>query len=765
MRFNKHIAAICIITLLITSIAVYANVGNDSGTTVTLDKSETVSCGEITAAGCVNPIIDLTVASGNGGVTLKVLKNNAIAYTRFVPDGGAVTVDLTIDAQRGDEIKFSMTPEVGKTPIVTYNYSFGDKYNPINTGRVPQDDNCTVKSQKTLGQYIADAANGNVYVMYNYKRIPMTKSGNRWYANLLTEYETGSLGAVNNRPKTVVWLTTTAATLGAYGGTPNIDVPVTEDGVIKISGEVPGIAAEQNGVYKGVVTNIYKNDNKVWSSRVGDYQSVRYDDGYKNSYFNEYADVVIKVKAGDIITFSFDSWHTEYGYNYTADISDINIAYIDGDPMGESAKRFFKNSDVYDTKSQLIFKNGELLCDDNGVQRVDMISEDGKFYIAADEIGRSVNFANVPIKEETKREKFDYPDSGIRLGETYKPFYISGPIGQIKDGSLAYIGTENNPTAQFIMNAEEFNGASNPMSDGVVTYEFRCGGKLDGDISILFGRGEGTNTWWENGIRDGLNSKLFRLHDDFSCEANGGTKVTPVYKYSDDWYRVKIDVDISNRKAYMSVNDVTTGAMQLPTSWDVKDFFRIQLRKNMTTGEDFRIDDAKITYTEGIAENSDCVECVIRNDKTYYNICGLISANGKSFAVADDRFIVVFDGVKNQISYSDISRITARLSDDAVITEYGTKIDFDNMPSRIRVSVRLFEEAVDSKETTVILAGYKDDTLVYAERKKHSVSPGEDLAEEFFDIDNSLDYDTISVFVWGGYSNMIPEANSEIIEK
>ena len=766
MKLSKLIAVFCAITVLITSIAVYAEDSNDSGTTITLGKTETISCGSITAAGQFNPVIDVSVDTGNGGVAVKVLKNTAVVWKQFVPEGKTVTIDLTIDAVIGDKIEFTMTPEEGKTPTATYNYRFGDKYSPINTGKSPQNDGCIVKSQKSLGQYIADAADGEVYVMYNYKRIPMNGSGSEWSANPLTVHNTGTLGDLNDRPAAYTRLNATTATLGAYGGTPSIDIPITEDGLMKISGAVPGIDVTEDGVYKGVVTNIYKNGEKIWSSRVGDYSSVRYDEGYKNSCFNEEIDVVTKVKVGDIITFSFDSWHAKYGNSYYVNLSDVSLAYIEGDPMGESAKWFFKNSDVYDAERQLLFQEGALLFSGDTVQRVDMILQDGEVYIAADEIGKSVSFAKIPVKEETRREDFDYPDSGTGLKETYKPFYISTPIGQVKDHSIAYIGTVTNPTAQFIMNAEEFDGSSNPLSDGIVTFEFRCKGDTGGDVTILFGRGEGSGSWWENGITDGANSKAFKLHNDFSCEPINGTKVTPTYTYSDGWYRVKVEVDVASKAAYMSVNDAKTSALELPAEWDLKNLFRIQLRKGMTTGQSFYVDDAKITYTEDAVENGTWVECITKNSKTYYNICDLISANGRSAVVVDGRFVVAFEGIKTQISYSELSQIAASLSDDAILTEYGTKVDFNNLLSRLRVNVRLFEPATADKETTVILAGYKDGALVYADMRNYSVLAGEDLVEEFYTIDNSLDYDTISVFVWrGGGSDMVPEANAGTVEK
>ncbi len=761
MKVKRLIANLCALAVMMTAVVTYAEVGYSSGIATTLTKTETVSCGSFVSAGQFNPVIDVAVDSGNGGVAVKVFKNTTVIWKQYVPEGKNATIDLTVDGDIEDEIKFTMSPEEGKTPAVTYNYAFGDKYNPVKTGTAPDYDTYTVKSQKSLPQYISEAASGSVYALYNYKRIPMSKSGSEWSVNVLASNGTGTLGSgdLNSRDAAKVKLSTTTATLGRFGGTPNIDIPVTEAGILKITGAVPGIVIADENVYKGVFTNIYKNGEKIWSSRVGDDTSVKYDEGYKNSYFNENIDVVTKVDAGDIITFSFNSWHTHYDSSvYSVNISGVNLAYIEGEAMSDSAKWLFKNSDVYDARTQIVFRNGNLLYGTGGPKYLDMVSENSKIYIAADEIGSNISFDKIPLKEETRRETFDYPDSETGLKETYKPFNISTFIGQIKDYSVAYIGGATNQTAMFVMDAEDFAAASNPSADGILTYEFLCKGDAGGDVTVKFGRKDGETAWYANG-RD---EAKFLLHPDFSCTAPGGEKVTPTYTYSDGWYRVKVEVDLSTGTVYMSVNGKRTSGVSL-LSFDRIHLFRIQLRMDMATGENFYVDDAKITYAEDAAENGVWVESISRNGKTYYNLSELIEANGRNAKVVDGRFVVAYEGDAAQVSYSELSQITAAVSDDAVVTQYGTKVDFEKLENRLRVNVKLLNSATVNKAAKVILAGYKDGVLSSAEIKDYSVLAGDDYVEEFYEIDNTREYDTISVFVWG--DNMTPEADAGSIEK
>ncbi len=753
MKLKKLIAILCALTFVFSSVIGYAEVSSSSLTTETLVGTKTVSCGVLDVAGLYNPIINVTVDTGNGGVVVNVFKNTTALWKQLVPEGETGTIDLTVDVASGEEISFTMTPEIaGKVPAVTYDFTYGDIYNPINTGKAPGGYSYTATNTKTLGDYVAAAEAGNVYAMYNYKRIPMTKSGDSWSVNPLQQYETGTLGDLNDRSAAQVGLSRTLATLGRYGGIPNIDIPITEAGVLKIDGDVPGIKMV-GAVYKGVVTNIYKNGKKLWSSRVGDYSSVRYDEGYQNSYFNETIDVATKVKAGDIITFSFDAWLANYDdISFSLDISDVSLSYIDGDILGEAAEWLLANSDVYDAEKGLTYKKGE-------IQKNDMLAEDGKAYIAADVIEG---------KSETISESFNYADSGTGLKETYKPFNISTHVGQIKDSSLAFLPGTTKYTAQLIMNADDFAAANNPDSCGVITYEFKCKGSLSGDAVFKIGRVTGDTSWWA----DGIAGTGVYIDQNFGCRTVGGATVTPTYTYDDGWYRVKIEINVASKTAYISVNDAKTSGLVLKyldsSSFTVKDCFRLQFRKSMVSPEEFYIDDVKVTYTEDSdfvysEDLADEVESITKNGKIYYNICDLARANGKNALIQDGRFVVVYDGLATQLAYSELSRIAASACDDAILTEYGTKVDFANLGSRLRINVKLIETATADKETKVILAGYKNGVLVSADMKDYTVLAGQSSVDEFYDIDNALGYDAMSVFVWG--TDMVPEADAGSISK
>lgn len=171
-----------------------------------------------------------------------------------------------------------------------------------------------------------------------------------------------------------------------------MEIPITKDGMIHISGKIPGISQwytehdaqyDENGNltssfysqnYAGVCTNLYKNDEKLWSSRVGE-ASVKYDEEYDTSYFREDIDVVTRIKVGDVLRFSFDAWRSR---KFKADISYVTIDYIMGNPVSSATAQKLDNSLVFDLHSKQLTKN-------RIVTDADIVFKDKEAYLAGDE--------------------------------------------------------------------------------------------------------------------------------------------------------------------------------------------------------------------------------------------------------------------------------------------------------------------------------------------------------------------------------------------
>lgn len=404
MKIRRLIATLCVLAVFNACISAYGVGINEScvasGTKrgVTVGSPATVSH-TVPCKGRYRLKVTAETAE-SGGITITACKNGDIVWSQYIPKANSGTVDVRMLAAQNDEIAFSITPEEGKTPEVSYSYEITsyDGSLPINETAGEQGDGFIVTESTTLLNYIQNAkTNGTrLYAVYNDKEFDMSYSSkqNYWEVNVLK-----NTAASEFTSYAFFRLTDATADLGRLGGAPNVEIPVTKDGMIHISGKIPGISQWQtehdivydddgnitSGYYSqnyaGVCTTLYKNGEKLWSSRVGE-PSVRYDEEYDTSYFREDIDVVTLVKAGDVLRFSFDAWRRYYNNTssspFKADISDVTIDYIKGEPISPVTANKLDNSLVFDLYSKQLTKNQTVI-------DADIVFSGGEAYLASGE--------------------------------------------------------------------------------------------------------------------------------------------------------------------------------------------------------------------------------------------------------------------------------------------------------------------------------------------------------------------------------------------
>lgn len=131
-----------------------------------------------------------------------------------------------------------------------------------------------------------------------------------------------------------------------------IDIKVPKDGNLKLEGNL----YIKDGNSDGVLCKIYLNDKLLWSNRVGSERSLRWDDPFDEVYFLNKINAVANVKAGDVLSFTFNKWRDNYGD--ITDISDVKLKYISGEVMSKTTKWKLKNSTVIDTETKAMHKDG-----------------------------------------------------------------------------------------------------------------------------------------------------------------------------------------------------------------------------------------------------------------------------------------------------------------------------------------------------------------------------------------------------------------------
>ena len=129
----------------------------------------------------------------------------------------------------------------------------------------------------------------------------------------------------------------------------------------------------------GTLCRIYKNDEVIWTNRVGGERLVRWDEPYDTSYFSNNINVVTPLNRGDKISFLFNQWRL--ADNDYADFSNVKLSYISGEILSETTKWKLKSDVVFDTENKRVYK-------DKVFQTADIYSDGGEVYISKDTVNK-----------------------------------------------------------------------------------------------------------------------------------------------------------------------------------------------------------------------------------------------------------------------------------------------------------------------------------------------------------------------------------------
>lgn len=364
--------------------------------TVWLDEPHTIS---YTAESAGRYRLRASLATGSGsGVRARVLKNDDTVWTQYIPKSEDGIVDVRMQCAANDALKLVLTPDGGQSAVAVYSlliksYEGSLAINETSGGQGDSLENVTAA---TLMDYITspNIYGTELYAVFNGKRFDMTKSGDKWSVNVLKDLDT----TLTSTP--TIDVGGKKAILGGLGGSPTVTIPIKQDGLLHISGKISGIYEwlTQNGFtyddegqiisegyysrnYAGVCTNISLNDEQVWSSRVGE-SAVRYDELYDTSYFREAVDCLVRVKAGDELTFSFDPWRKAYqtysNVPFSADLGNVQLSYVKGTPISEALEARLEGSTVFDLYAKEVTQGG-------ATAAADIVLDDGTAYLEENE--------------------------------------------------------------------------------------------------------------------------------------------------------------------------------------------------------------------------------------------------------------------------------------------------------------------------------------------------------------------------------------------
>ena len=152
----------------------------------------------------------------------------------------------------------------------------------------------------------------------------------------------------------------------------------SEAGMVRIRGDMALDNSPANATTEDTVIDLYKNDEKIWSNRVGGERFVRWDEPYDITFFLNRIDVAAQVNPGD--TFSFVlTRRGVYNFGETRVPFNPEIIYFSGGILSKSTKWKLNQSIVFDTNNATVRMNGV-------ETPTDVFVENGTTYIAAADI-------------------------------------------------------------------------------------------------------------------------------------------------------------------------------------------------------------------------------------------------------------------------------------------------------------------------------------------------------------------------------------------
>ncbi len=278
----------------------------------------------------------------NGGIVITIKKNDEIVWRQLATDDFQADFDVRMLAQKDDVIDV----ELDIDEYTGYNFAQWE---------------CSIGKYPNLGQVKSSTSQNFSYSVK--KEIPFSSlsgrtadNGVKFYAQRFNRKVPMEYNPTNQR-----WESTVANDTGYFSAKQvypcdhsdaAMEYTITEDGILRADGKfVP------NGASDGVIIRMYLNDEVVWSSREGGERVVRYDEPYDVSFFRYDLNCVMKVKAGDILKFTFNPWRLNKNDN--VDVSDIMLKYIDGNILSQTTKWKMNQSLILDTQSQTAYLNGQ----------------------------------------------------------------------------------------------------------------------------------------------------------------------------------------------------------------------------------------------------------------------------------------------------------------------------------------------------------------------------------------------------------------------
>ncbi len=295
-----------------------------------------------------------------GGNVVTVFRNKEQIWEQLIPAGEMSAVDVRALCKKGDvlDVKVSANRYTGYNQVEWE----GDIYKFNGTifcdGGTSAGFSNAVLTEYGLDSFVKTSQGSGVeyYSVYCDKKYPMEydTSATRWKS---TVGDGGYISAETARP-------------GKSSDT-YIDITLTRDGMIRIAGDLAVSSAGD-----GVLSKISLNGVVIWSSRVGEERSVRWDEPYDVSYFSNCVNAVAEVRSGDVLSFSFAKWRNDL--NDSINIKNVKLSYIEGNPLSETTRWKLNKSIVIDTLNKLISASGN-------TASADILVLDGTTYVTASE--------------------------------------------------------------------------------------------------------------------------------------------------------------------------------------------------------------------------------------------------------------------------------------------------------------------------------------------------------------------------------------------
>lgn len=169
-----------------------------------------------------------------------------------------------------------------------------------------------------------------------------------------------------------------------------LEQTIDKEGTIRFSGNL-GVSGNSDGVLAKIYIVKDGKEELLWSSRVGEERSVRWDETYDTCYFVYDVNAVADVEVGDKIKYVFNHWRLVQNEDTT--INNLKINYISEALLSNTTKWKLNQSVVADMQTGKIYKDGK-------EQTAKLYRTDDTTYIAkTDAAALGLDNSKVPAEE------------------------------------------------------------------------------------------------------------------------------------------------------------------------------------------------------------------------------------------------------------------------------------------------------------------------------------------------------------------------------